>query len=94
MWARARATKIPCRSRAASGGEPDLARWMTSSTPVSSSASGLQVITPCFNGSYLFKVCGAGSVLEKYGFDRHWRNAPDALALPRAPNGAGPAVLG
>jgi hypothetical protein len=20
-------------------------------------------------------VCGAGSVLEKYGFDRHWRNA-------------------
>ena len=28
-----------------------------------------------FNGSYLFKVCGAGSVLEKYGFDRHWRNA-------------------
>ena len=28
-----------------------------------------------FNGSTLFKVCGAGSVLEKYGFDRHWRNA-------------------
>jgi alkylation response protein AidB-like acyl-CoA dehydrogenase len=26
-------------------------------------------------GSTLFKVCGAGSVLEKYGFDRHWRNA-------------------
>jgi alkylation response protein AidB-like acyl-CoA dehydrogenase len=28
-----------------------------------------------FAGSTLFKVCGAGSVLEKYGFDRHWRNA-------------------
>jgi alkylation response protein AidB-like acyl-CoA dehydrogenase len=28
-----------------------------------------------FNGSTLFKVCGAGSVLAKYGFDRHWRNA-------------------
>ncbi|MBV9384630.1 MAG: SfnB family sulfur acquisition oxidoreductase, partial [Streptosporangiaceae bacterium] len=28
-----------------------------------------------FCGSALFKVCGAGSVLEKYGFDRHWRNA-------------------
>jgi alkylation response protein AidB-like acyl-CoA dehydrogenase len=26
-------------------------------------------------GSTLFKVCGAGSVLERYGFDRHWRNA-------------------
>jgi alkylation response protein AidB-like acyl-CoA dehydrogenase len=26
-------------------------------------------------GSTLFKVCGAGSVLEKYGFDRQWRNA-------------------
>jgi alkylation response protein AidB-like acyl-CoA dehydrogenase len=26
-------------------------------------------------GSTLFKVCGAGSVLQKYGFDRHWRNA-------------------
>jgi alkylation response protein AidB-like acyl-CoA dehydrogenase len=26
-------------------------------------------------GSTLFKVCGAGSVLEKYGLDRHWRNA-------------------
>ena len=26
-------------------------------------------------GSTLFKVCGAGSVLSKYGFDRHWRNA-------------------
>lgn len=23
----------------------------------------------------LFRVCGAGSVLEKYNFDRHWRNA-------------------
>jgi alkylation response protein AidB-like acyl-CoA dehydrogenase len=28
-----------------------------------------------FAGSTLFQVCGAGSVLEKYGFDRHWRNA-------------------
>jgi alkylation response protein AidB-like acyl-CoA dehydrogenase len=28
-----------------------------------------------FAGSTLFKVCGASSVLEKYGFDRHWRNA-------------------
>jgi alkylation response protein AidB-like acyl-CoA dehydrogenase len=28
-----------------------------------------------FAGSTLFKVCGAGSVLDKYGFDRHWRNA-------------------
>jgi alkylation response protein AidB-like acyl-CoA dehydrogenase len=28
-----------------------------------------------YAGSTLFKVCGAGSVLEKYGFDRHWRNA-------------------
>lgn len=28
-----------------------------------------------FAGSTLFKVCGAGSVLAKYGFDRHWRNA-------------------
>jgi alkylation response protein AidB-like acyl-CoA dehydrogenase len=28
-----------------------------------------------FAGSTLFKVCGAGSVLEKYGLDRHWRNA-------------------
>jgi alkylation response protein AidB-like acyl-CoA dehydrogenase len=26
-------------------------------------------------GSTLFKVCGASSVLERYGFDRHWRNA-------------------
>ncbi len=26
-------------------------------------------------GSTLFKVCGAGSVLQRYGFDRHWRNA-------------------
>jgi alkylation response protein AidB-like acyl-CoA dehydrogenase len=26
-------------------------------------------------GSTLFKVCGSGSVLQKYGFDRHWRNA-------------------
>ena len=26
-------------------------------------------------GSTLFKVCGAGSVDQKYGFDRHWRNA-------------------
>ena len=26
-------------------------------------------------GSTLFQVCGAGSVLQKYGFDRHWRNA-------------------
>lgn len=26
-------------------------------------------------GSTLFKVCGSGSVLEKYRFDRHWRNA-------------------
>lgn len=26
-------------------------------------------------GSTLFQVCGAGSVLEKYGLDRHWRNA-------------------
>lgn len=23
----------------------------------------------------LFQVCGAGSVLEKFGYDRHWRNA-------------------
>ena len=23
----------------------------------------------------LFQVCGAGAVLEKYGYDRHWRNA-------------------
>ncbi len=28
-----------------------------------------------FSGSTLFQVCGAGSVDEKYGFDRHWRNA-------------------
>jgi alkylation response protein AidB-like acyl-CoA dehydrogenase len=28
-----------------------------------------------FAGSTLFQVGGAGSVLEKYGFDRHWRNA-------------------
>jgi alkylation response protein AidB-like acyl-CoA dehydrogenase len=28
-----------------------------------------------FCGSTLFKVCGAGSVLAKYGLDRHWRNA-------------------
>jgi alkylation response protein AidB-like acyl-CoA dehydrogenase len=28
-----------------------------------------------FAGTTLFKVCGAGSVLGKYGFDRHWRNA-------------------
>ena len=28
-----------------------------------------------FAGSTLFQVCGAGSVLDKYGFDRHWRNA-------------------
>jgi alkylation response protein AidB-like acyl-CoA dehydrogenase len=28
-----------------------------------------------FAGSTLFQVCGAGSVLGKYGFDRHWRNA-------------------
>ncbi|GIF04844.1 acyl-CoA dehydrogenase family protein [Actinoplanes siamensis] len=28
-----------------------------------------------YAGSTLFKVCGAGSVLEKYGLDRHWRNA-------------------
>jgi len=28
-----------------------------------------------FAGSPLFQVGGAGSVLERYGFDRHWRNA-------------------
>lgn len=28
-----------------------------------------------FAGSTLFQVCGAGSVDQKYGFDRHWRNA-------------------
>ena len=43
----ARSTKIRCRSRAATGGEPTRVRWMTSWTPVSSSASGRQVITPC-----------------------------------------------
>ena len=26
-------------------------------------------------GEMLFQVCGSGSVLRKYGFDRHWRNA-------------------
>ena len=43
----ARSTKIRCRSLAATGGEPTRVRWMTSWTPVSSSASGRQVITPC-----------------------------------------------
>jgi alkylation response protein AidB-like acyl-CoA dehydrogenase len=28
-----------------------------------------------FAGSTLFQVGGAGSALQKYGFDRHWRNA-------------------
>ena len=23
----------------------------------------------------LFQVCGTGAVLERYGYDRHWRNA-------------------
>jgi alkylation response protein AidB-like acyl-CoA dehydrogenase len=56
-------------------GTPDEVRARGEASVVTGEARKAASDAAIFAGSTLFQVCGAGSVDEKYGFDRHWRNA-------------------
>jgi alkylation response protein AidB-like acyl-CoA dehydrogenase len=64
-----------CDVAVAAIGTPDEARARGEASVVTGQARKAASDAALFAGSTLFQVCGAGSVDEKYGFDRHWRNA-------------------
>jgi alkylation response protein AidB-like acyl-CoA dehydrogenase len=64
-----------CDVAVAAIGTPDEARARGEASVVTGEARKAASDAAIFAGSTLFQVCGAGSVDEKYGFDRHWRNA-------------------
>jgi alkylation response protein AidB-like acyl-CoA dehydrogenase len=64
-----------CDVAVAAIGTPDEARARGEASVVTGEARKAASDAALFAGSTLFQVCGAGSVDEKYGFDRHWRNA-------------------
>jgi alkylation response protein AidB-like acyl-CoA dehydrogenase len=64
-----------CDAAVEATGTPDAGRARGEASVVTGEARKAAADAAIFAGSTLFQVCGAGSVLEKYGFDRHWRNA-------------------
>ena len=64
-----------CDAAVAAIGTPDETRARGEASVVTGQARKAASDAALFASSTLFQVCGAGSGDEKYGFDRHWRNA-------------------